>query len=102
MFLPCCDLVAIGMEEDQCSDRAIEIAEIFHLILTLLWLLPGLGGLFDLIPIPDCIVTVVLKWKIILGGDGKGNWRNSELMHYQLCVTRSYLTKNKQQNKAEQ
>lgn len=72
VFLSCCHLVVIGMERDKCCDQAIEIVEIFHLSLILT---PARIELTVFYCKTRRIAPVVLKWKMMLGGDGKGNWK---------------------------
>lgn len=58
------------MERDKCCDQAIEIVEIFHLSLILTNARIELTVFYCN---TRCIVALVLKRKIMLGGDGKGN-----------------------------
>lgn len=60
------------MEKDQCCDQVAEMLGIFHLILTLLWILPEVGGLLEQIARIDCIFTVLLKGRKYTGREWEG------------------------------
>lgn len=60
------------MENDQCCDQVAEILRIFHLILTLLWILPEVGEQLELTARIDCIFTVLWKGRKYTGREQEG------------------------------